>query len=64
MTEIEKKTEPKSIDNNSSIDTGLLSLVMMARFYQVAADAGQLAHHYGGHNEEWSDQEIVIAARH
>ncbi|MBV1884203.1 MAG: type I secretion system permease/ATPase [Pseudomonadales bacterium] len=37
---------------------------MMARFYHVAADAEQLAHHYGRHDEKWSDQEIVIAARH
>lgn len=57
-----KERQPNS--RSCAIDSGISSLVMVASFYQVAADPDQLAHHYGSHDKSWSDQEIVIAARH
>ena len=34
-------------DNKQEIDTGLSCLVLLARFHQVAAEPGQLKHHFG-----------------
>jgi len=48
----------------SLIDSGLSSLVLVARFHQVAANPQQLAHHFGLHERQFSSQDIVLAARH
>ncbi len=45
-------------------DGGLLCLVLIARFYQVAADANQLAHHFGQHDRPFDSTDLVRAARH
>ncbi|MCP5160237.1 MAG: type I secretion system permease/ATPase [Hahellaceae bacterium] len=47
-----------------SLDSGLACLVMLARFHQVAADAGQLQHHYGQHDRPFGERELIRAARH
>lgn len=44
------------------LDTGLASLVMLARFHQVAASAEQLAHEFAG-GERLQNDELLLAAR-
>lgn len=46
-----------------AIDTGLLGLVMLARFHAVAADPDQLAHQYGNGGDAFGTNEILLAAR-
>ncbi|WP_122665912.1 type I secretion system permease/ATPase [Pseudomonas viridiflava] len=45
------------------IDTGLASLVIVARFHQIAASPEQLAHEFGIPNELMSQENLLIAAR-
>ncbi len=45
------------------LDSGLTALVMLARFYQVAADAQQIAHQFGSEGQALSSRELVRAAR-
>ncbi len=47
----------------SRADTGLLSLVMLARYHQVAADAAQLQHHFGQPSRPLSTPDLLRAAR-
>jgi len=44
-------------------DTGLTCLVLMARFYHLPADPGQLQHRYGKPGLPFSTTEIVHAGR-
>ena len=44
-------------------DTGLLCLVMLARFHQVAADVDQLAHEFRVDGTPFGHTEILLAAR-
>lgn len=46
-----------------SIDTGLHSLVLMARFHQVAASPAQLLHVRGKGNRVFSPEDLLHAAR-
>ena len=45
------------------MDTGLNSLVAIARFHQLPAEADQLAHEYGVSGEDFGDTEILRAAK-
>ena len=47
-----------------SLDTGLASLVILARFHQVAADPSQIQHHYGSADQPLNEVALVRAARH
>ncbi len=44
-------------------DTGLVCLVMMARFHSVAASAEQLAHEFAPANQLFTQRELLLAAR-
>lgn len=46
-----------------SLDTGLIALVTLARFHQVAADPQQIAHQFGAKGEVFSSVDLVRAAR-
>ena len=45
-------------------DTGLIGLVMLARFHSVAADADQLAHDYREAGKPFGTPQILLAAKH
>jgi len=44
------------------MDTGLQSLVAIARFHQLPAEADQLQHEFGTPNMPFGDTEILLAA--
>lgn len=44
-------------------DTGLLCLVMLARFHGIATEADQIRHEFGEPSQKFSDQEILLAAK-
>ncbi|MGE8100994.1 type I secretion system permease/ATPase [Pseudomonas fluorescens] len=44
-------------------DTGLVCLVMLARFHTVAASAEQLAHEFAPANQLFTQRELLLAAR-
>ncbi|KAF2410195.1 type I secretion system permease/ATPase [Pseudomonas antarctica] len=44
-------------------DTGLVCLVMLARFHSVAASAEQLAHEFAPANQPFTQRELLLAAR-
>lgn len=46
------------------VDTGLACLVMLARFHQIAADPGQLAHQFKVSGALFEQTEILLAAKH
>ncbi|WP_346396956.1 cysteine peptidase family C39 domain-containing protein, partial [Pseudomonas syringae] len=50
-------------DNAPRLDTGLASLVMLARFHQVAASPEQLAHEFGSPDQYLSQDSLLLAAR-
>ncbi len=50
--------------DTSQIDTGLICLVMLARFHQIAADPEQLAHQFKASGELFNQTEILLAAKH
>jgi subfamily B ATP-binding cassette protein HlyB/CyaB len=45
------------------LDTGLVCLVMLARFHQVAVEPGQLFHEFGQAGAPFGSREILLAAR-
>ena len=47
-----------------STDTGLACLIMLARFHQIAADPGQLAHQFKVSGEAFGQTDILLAAKH
>lgn len=47
----------------SKLDTGLLCLVMLARFHELAADPDQIAHEYRENGEPLTRSQIQLAAR-
>ena len=51
-------------DPSSGMDSGLSSLLILARYHQVAADYGQLDHQFGTHGKAFGQSEIIRAARH
>ena len=46
------------------LDTGLACLVMLARFHQIAADPGQLAHQFKVSGEVFIQTDLLLAAKH
>jgi len=55
---------PHSADTEHRLDTGLLSLVVVARFLGLPADAGQLRHRFAPPGALVGAQELLRAARH
>src|SRR3990167_9243268 len=49
---------------SKALDSGLVSLVMLARFHQVAADPEQIAHQFARRDRLFDSADIVLAARH
>ncbi|WP_095189372.1 type I secretion system permease/ATPase [Pseudomonas sp. Irchel 3E19] len=47
---------------SSTPDTGLVCLVMLARFHSVAASAEQLAHEFTPANQPFTQRELLLAA--
>ncbi len=45
------------------VDSGLSCLVMLARFFGVAAEAGQLKHQFGQAEEVFGNTEILRASK-
>lgn len=45
------------------MDVGLHSLVAIARFHQVPADADQLAHQFGTPGKAFSETDLLLAAK-
>lgn len=50
--------------SNNTLDSGLACLVMLARFHQIAADPGQLAHLFKTSGEPFGKTAILLAAKH
>lgn len=48
---------------SGGLDTGLICLVMLARFHQVAVEPAQLAHEFGQAGVVFGPQEILLAAK-
>ncbi len=46
------------------MDTGLACLVLIARFFGMPADAGQLRHQFLDSGGKFGETELLIAARH
>jgi len=78
MSEIENKKQESTQDINTthhippksnldasvqSIDTGLVCLVMMAQFHEIAVNPAQLLHEFGTEGKTFSDDEILLAAK-
>ena len=47
----------------SAPDTGLLCLVMLARFHGIATEPDQLAHEFGERGQPFSNTDILLAAK-
>lgn len=47
-----------------ALDTGLVSLLILARFFGVPADGGQLQHQFGQTGSKLSDADLLRAAKH
>ncbi|MCF8151460.1 MAG: type I secretion system permease/ATPase [Burkholderiaceae bacterium] len=52
-----------SSDVRREPDTGLIGLVMLARFHNIAADADQLAHDFREPGKDFSIPQILLAAK-
>lgn len=50
--------------SSGELDSGLMSLVDLAKFHNVAADPKQLQHHFGSHDCFLDENALVRAARH
>lgn len=60
------KKEPISRDSADyppECDTGLICLVMLARFHNIAVSAEQLSHKFAASNQGFTLQELLLAAR-
>ncbi len=56
--------QPPEAGSPKEPDTGLISLVMLARFHQIAADPAQLAHQFKLSGAPFGKTEILLAAKH
>lgn len=54
---------PEQADQNAN-DSGLLCLVALAAYHQVAADVQQLQHHFGHRDSRFDHKALLRAARH
>lgn len=55
---------PHTVNASQGLDTGLASLVLLARFFGVPADPAQLQHQFGQSGRSFSETELLLAARH
>jgi subfamily B ATP-binding cassette protein HlyB/CyaB len=55
---------PVELERNPVTDTGLICLLILARFYDLPADGSQLRHLYGQPGQPFSDTELLRAAKH
>ena len=63
-THIELPMTEQESPRAAALDTGLTCLVMLARFHQIAADPGQLAHQFKASGVDFGESEILLAAKH
>src|SRR5688572_27348810 len=56
-------TDSSCTDQNDRKDLGLLGLVMLAQYHEIAADPKQLAHHFGLNGELFDEQTLLLAAK-
>jgi subfamily B ATP-binding cassette protein HlyB/CyaB len=56
-------TQIEATSPSASSDTGLVCLVMLARFHQIAADPEQLAHQFQVSGKSFGHTEILLAAK-
>ncbi|MGC5703086.1 type I secretion system permease/ATPase [Pseudomonas sp. NFXW11] len=56
-------TSAESLEQPSTLDTGLICLAMLARFYNIAVSVEQLAHEFATADQLFGEREIVLAAR-
>ena len=55
---------PDAVDfGDPSPDTGLLCLVMLARFHGIATEPDQLAHEFSESGQLFGNTEILLAAK-
>lgn len=54
---------PEQLHNNQIIDTGLISLLMMARFHNIAVSPEQLVHEFALPGKPFGKSEILLAAK-
>lgn len=54
---------PEQLHNNKIIDTGLISLLMMARFHNIAVSPEQLVHEFALPGKPFGKSEILLAAK-
>jgi subfamily B ATP-binding cassette protein HlyB/CyaB len=57
-------TESLRADRDDRRDLGLLGLVMLAQYHEIAADPKQLTHHFGLNGELFAEQTLLLAAKH
>ena len=55
---------PHSINSPRDIDTGLACLALLARFFGLPADPGQLKHQFGLPGAAFGETELLLAAKH
>lgn len=60
---VEQHITPESPRAAVPLDTGLVCLVMLARFHQVAVEPAQLAHEFGQAGVALGPQELLLAAK-
>ncbi len=53
-----------SFTSTSSLDTGLVCLVMLARLHHIASDPDQLSHQFKASGEGFGRDEILLASKH
>jgi subfamily B ATP-binding cassette protein HlyB/CyaB len=52
-----------TIPSDSTVDSGLACLTILARFHGIAVDPAQLAHQHGPESGQFSSNEILLAAQ-
>jgi len=53
---------PNHVTTHTARDTGLECLVLVARFYGIAADAAQLRHRFGQSNRPFEPEQMLLSA--
>lgn len=60
---LEEDAAAEPTANTQRIDTGLIALVMLARYHSVAVEPAQLAHEYQREGQPFDRSEILLAAK-
>lgn len=55
---------PHQVDESGLDDSGLLCLLLLARFFGIPADGSQLRHQFGQPEKSLNEDEILLAAKH